>query len=162
MNETEVASAELAKNHGPMRPYKFLFDECVRQAEAYFPKGRVLTRAKLKLADGASDEAIVEAAYVAKAIIVTANAQDFIRIMDRFLKKQMEKYCRDLNGLVVIPNAIRRQALDRATQRMTFGGEKITWFDVWRRDLCVKVSPLGIPRVSRFRPCYYCGKNQAK
>ena len=25
-----------------------------------------------------------------------------------------------------------------------------------------KASPLGIPRVSRFRPCYYCGKNQAK
>lgn len=145
-----------------MRPYKFLFDECVRDAEAYFPKGRVLPRAKLKLADGASDEEIVEAAYGAKAIIVTANAQDFIRIMGRFLKKQMEKYCRDLNGLVVIPNPIRQRALDRAAERMTFGGEKITWFDVWRRDLCVKISPQGIPRVTRFRSCYYCEKNQAK
>jgi hypothetical protein len=134
----------------------------VRDAEAYFPKGRVLPRTRMKLADGAQDEAIVEAAYTAKAIIVTANAQDFIRIMDRFLKKQMEKYCRDLNGLVVIPSTIRRRALESATQRMTYGGEKITWFDVWRRDLCVKISPLGIPRVSRFRHCYYCGKNQAK
>jgi hypothetical protein len=145
-----------------MRPYKFLFDECVRDAETHFPKDRILPRARLKLTDGATDEAIVEAAYWAKAIIVTANAQDFIRIMDRFLKKQMEKYCRDLSGLVVIPNSIQRRVLDRAVERMTFGGERITWFDVWRRDLCVKISPLGIPRVSRFRPCYYCGKHQTK
>jgi hypothetical protein len=114
----------------------------------------------MELADGAPDEAIVEAAYRAKAIIVTANAQDFIRIMDRFLKNQIEKYCRDLNGLVVIPNLIQQRALNRAVERMTFGGEKITWFDVWRRNLCVKISPLGMPRVSRFRPCYYCGKHQ--
>ncbi len=145
-----------------MRPYRFVFDECVREAAAHFPKGRVLARAKMKLADGASDEEIVEAAYRAKTIIVTANAQDFIRIMNQFLKKQMKAYCRDLNGLVVIPNPIQRRALERAAERMTFGGEKITWFDVWRRDLCVKISPLGEPRVTRFLPCYYCKKNEAK
>lgn len=144
-----------------MRPYKFLFDECVREAEAYFPKSRVLPRARMKLVDGASDEAVVEAAYEAEAIIVTANANDFIRIMDRFLKKQMEKVCRDLNGLVVIPNPIKQRAVHRAAERMTFGGAKITWFDVWRLDLCVKISPHGIPRVSRFRSCYYCEKNRA-
>ncbi|WP_370655575.1 DUF5615 family PIN-like protein [Candidatus Binatus sp.] len=144
-----------------MRPYRFLFDECVRDAAEYFPKARVISRANIKLKDGASDEAVVEAAYKAEAIIVTANGKDFIRIMDRFLKKQMVKFCRDLNGLVVIPNPIQQHVLRRAAERMTFDGEKITWYDVWRRDLYVKISPQGIPRVVRFRRCYYCEKHES-
>ena len=113
---------------------------------------------------GTTDEEVVQAAYDWRATIVTANQRDFVGIMNRFLKKQMEGTCRDLNGLVVIPNeaALQKRAIQRAVERMTFGGRKITWFDVSSQDLCVSIAKDGRAQVARFLPCYYCGKSVAR
>jgi hypothetical protein len=57
--------------------------------------------------------------------------------------------------------AIQQRVLRRAEDRLRFGGEKISWCDVWERDLCVSIASDGATRVTRFRPCYYCSKNMA-
>jgi hypothetical protein len=146
-----------------MRPYRFLIDESVKSVATCFPRHRVLSLEKVGLPADAPDQSIVEVAYETDATIVTANGRDFVKLMDDFLKKQMEKTCRDLRGLIVIPNvaAIQQRVLRRAESRLRFGGEKIGWFDVWEFDLCVSIATDGSTRVTRFRPCYYCSKNVA-
>jgi len=148
---------------GAMRSYKFLIDRDVEKVASLFPRGRVLTLQKLRLPENASDQEIVRAAWERECIIVTANGDDFISAIHEFQKKTKEKECHELNGLVVLPNEweTQRRLVKDAEKKLRFGSEKVAWFDVWNRNLCVRVKKDGNCEVKRFPQCLYCVKNGA-
>ena len=81
-----------------MANYRFLLDRDVSKTASLFPKHRRLALADVGLAETASDRKIVEEACYRKCIIVTANGDDFLREIERFLKQTKMKDCHDLGG----------------------------------------------------------------
>jgi len=134
-----------------MRPYKFLLDRDVSKAVALFPA---------RLAQDAKDRVIVKKAWDLRAILVTANGDDFVREVRAFLGQTKRKDCHDLFGLVVLPNKfeIQKRTLSDLAARLRLGGRKITWHDVWTENLCVRVKATGNPEITLLPRCSYCRK----
>ena len=65
--------------------------------------------AQLKANAAQSDRKIVEVASDRKWIIVTANGDDFIAEIRRYLRQSRKLVCHDLSGLVTIPNGHQLQ-----------------------------------------------------
>jgi hypothetical protein len=143
-----------------MKPYKFLLDRDVSKAVTFFPRRRASTIADVGLSESASDAAIVEKAWELEATIVTANGDDFLREVRRFLRQTKRKDCHDLFGLVILPNRfeIQRRTLADLGFRLRFDGKKISWDDVWQRNLCVRVRTVGNPEITQLPRCFYCQK----
>jgi hypothetical protein len=144
--------------------YRFLFDCNVTKIASMFPVKRRLALSDLQLPNDASDAQIVEAAQGRRLIIVTANGDDFIREILKFQRLKDREVCRELSGLVVLPGhyETQKQAVGRAEGRLRWGGRKIGWFDVWDKNLCVRLTTQGAPSITRFPVCFYCEKNEAK
>ena len=144
-----------------MSSYRFIFDNDSRKASTFFPRGRIVTLEKAGLTEKASDREIVEVASDHKWIIVTANGDDFITEIKRYLQQSTKLVCHDLSGLVIVPNdhELQRRVLPRLEERLHFDGRHISWKDVWELDCCVRVTKHGRPQIIRFERCFYCKKN---
>ena len=144
-----------------MTGYRFIFDNDSRKAARFFPRRRIVSLEQAGLNEKASDRKIVEVASDRKWIIVTANGDDFITEIKRYLQQSKKLICHDLAGLVIIPNdhQLQEQVLPRIEERLHFEGAHISWKDVWELDCCVRVTRSGKPQIKRFERCFYCKKN---
>jgi hypothetical protein len=143
-----------------MNRYKFLLDRDVSKAISLFPAQRARTVSDVGLPDNAPDAAIVKKARELEATIVTANGDDFLEEMRYFSQQTKKKDCHDLFGLVVLPSKFETQksTLSQLGSRLRFGGKKIGWHDVWRKNLCVRVKTAGPPEIRKLPRCFYCQK----
>ena len=143
-----------------MKPYRFLLDRDVSKAASLFPARRTRTVADVGLPENAKDAAIVERAWELEAIIVTANGDDFLREARKFLRSTKRKDCHDLFGLVILPNKYETQkrTLEELGARLSFRNRRISWDEVWRQNLCVRVKTTGNPEVTQLPRCFYCQK----
>ena len=146
-----------------MKPYRFLLDRDVSKAVALFPARRTRTVSDVGLPERAKDAAIVEKAWELEAIIVTSNGDDFLKEVREFLRLTKRKDCHDLFGLVILPNRfeIQKRSLTAISSRLRFGGRKITWYEVWRKNLCVRVKTTGNPEITQLPRCFYCQKGDS-
>jgi len=148
-----------------LSPYKFLIDNDSSSTAKYFPRKRVITISQAKLEPNALDAKVVERAYDLECIIVTANGQDFEAAMRKFLSRTQRKDCHDLFGLVVIPNqaAIQSCVLPGLAWKLRLDGKSISWDDVWRKNLLVRVRKDGVVDVrNELGRCFYCKKIEAQ
>lgn len=143
-----------------LKPYKFLLDRDVSKAASLFPVRRTRTVADVGLPENATDAAVVEKAWDLEAIIVTANGDDFLRETRTFLRSTKRRDCHDLFGLVILPNKfeIQKRTLDELGLRLRFRNNRISWDEVWRQNLCVRVKKKGNPEVTQLPRCFYCQK----
>lgn len=144
-----------------MTSYKFIIDNNCRNAAKFFPSRRIVTLEKAGLNARASDREIVEVASDRRWIVVTANGDDFIAEIKRYLSQSTKLVCHDLYGLVIIPNdyQLQQRALPRLEERLHFDGRHIGWKDVWELDCCVRVTKSGKAQIARFERCFYCKKS---
>jgi hypothetical protein len=143
-------------------PYRVLLDEGIKHLKPLFPRKRALTTGDAGLPSNASDARIVRLAWDRQYIIATANGDDFVREINRFQRQMMERNCRDLWGLLVVPDGAisQERVLRKLTDRLIFGGRKITWNDVMNMNLYVRATKAGAPEIRRFRRCLYCVKQE--
>lgn len=146
-----------------MKPYSFLLDRDVSKAVSMFPPKRTRTAASVGLQENAPDSSIVEKAWELESIIVTANGDDFVREVKKFSLSTKRKDCHDLFGLVILPSKfeIQKRTLRDIASRLRFKGKQVTWDDVWRNNLCVRVKSDGDPDLSELPRCFYCTHNNA-
>jgi len=142
-------------------PYRFLFDRDVEAAASVFPQSRVLTLARVALPPTATDEEIIDAACTRSCIIVTANGKDFRPAAVKYIRQSSVRgqgRCHDLRGLVVLPIGLeaQRRLLREGPQRMRYGGEPVTWADVWGRSFYVKFAREGPAVVNPLPRCRVC------
>jgi hypothetical protein len=138
--------------------YRFLVDRDVSKVAAHLPHKRTLTLSDVGLPEDAADSQIVEEAHRRQCIIVTGNGQHFPDEMLRFMRVQKRKQCYDLKGLIVLPSGYEHQKrlLENAEDRLRYGGQKLTWREVWDKDFYVRLRKSGLHEVWRFPPCRYC------
>jgi hypothetical protein len=143
-----------------MKRYKFLLDRDVSKTVSLFPAQRARTISDVGLPDNATDAAIVEKAWKLEATIVTANGDDFLEEVRKFLQQTKKKDCHDLFGLVILPSKFETQkrVLNQLRSRLRFDGKQIGWYDVWSNSLCVRVRTVGNPEVKKLPRCFYCQK----
>ena len=143
-----------------MKPYRFLLDRDVSKVVSLFPARRTRTIADVGLPEAAKDAAIVQKAWELEAIIVTSNGDDFLREVRKFLRSTKKKDCHDLFGLVILPNKyeIQKRTMDELGSHLNFDGRKISWDEVWRQNLCVRVKTMGNPEITQLPRCFYCQK----
>jgi Domain of unknown function (DUF5615) len=139
-------------------PYRFLIDRSSARASELFPSRRVRSLEDVGLPENASDAAIVEKAWEQECIIVTANGKDFLLAIERFQKKEMQNDCHDLFGLVILPNAYeaQRRVIRGVPGKLRLGRDSISWRDVWKNNLCVRLKKVGVPDVRPLARCRYC------
>ena len=143
-----------------MSHYKFIIDNNCRSAAQFFPSRRLVTLENAGLDASATDREIVEVASDRRWIIVTANGDDFIAEIKRYLRQSTKLVCHDLSGLIIIPNdyQLQQRVLPRLEERLHFEGKHIGWKDVWELDCCVRVTKIGKAQITRFERCFYCKK----
>ena len=142
------------------QPYRFLLDESVRHLKGCFPRHRAITTTEAGLRPNASDAEVVKKAWDLQYIIVTANGDDFVREIRRFQRQMMRANCRDLRGLVVVPDGSLTQtrALRQIARSLRFGGRPIGWEQVNEWNLYVRVQRSSSPEIRRFPRCRYCSE----
>ena len=108
----------------------------------------------------ASDGQIVKLAWQLQYIIVTANGDDFVKEIDLFQRNMTYKSCHDLFGLLVVPDGAIAQVrtLRDLTERLRFGGRRVSWEEVMDRNLYVRAKNRGPLEIRPFRRCLYCKK----
>lgn len=145
-----------------MTPYKFFFDRDSAKTAIFFPKKRVVHLADAGLPETAADRRIVEVACRNEWIIVTANGDDFLREIIKYLAQTKWKDCHDVRGLVIVPNQyqVQKRALRNIADRLRFSGKPISWAEVWNRSYCVRIKAVGLPEVRPLPRCFYCAKNE--
>jgi hypothetical protein len=110
----------------------FLLDRDVTKTASLFPAKSTYTIAQVGLPDNASDAQIVQKAWDLCLTIVTSNGDHFVNEILKFQRRTKEKDCRELFGLVVLPNGYedqRRQLLG-IRNKLRLGTKKLTWPDV--------------------------------
>jgi hypothetical protein len=140
-----------------MANYRFIFDNDSRKTAEFFPRRRTVSLEQAGLTEKASDREIVEVASDRGWIIVTANGDDFMAEVNRYLQQSTKLVCHDLSGLIIVPNdyEIQRRVLPGLGNRLHFEGKLINWKDVWELDCCVRVCKDGKAQVTRFERCFY-------
>jgi hypothetical protein len=143
--------------------YRFLVDRDVSKASSFFPPKRICTIAKVGLSQDANDAQIVEAAWERGLTIVTGNGDDFIREINRFQFRTKSKFCRELFGLVILPNGyeIQRRVLPALEARLRLNGARVNWADVAYQNLSVRLKKDGTVDVTELPQCSYCKKEKA-
>lgn len=139
--------------------YAFLIDECVLGCATLFPPGRAITAADEDLI-GSSDRKIVERAYEMRRVVVTNNTRDYRAEFRRFAQEGGRRLCTDLSGLLIIPNDAKGWEhvfpISGLEERLRLNGKRITWCDVFERNLYVKVEATGRVLVGELPRCPIC------
>jgi hypothetical protein len=115
------------------------------------------------LAESHDDADIVQEAWDKGRTIVTSNRRHFVRCVLRFQDRENQQACRDLWGLVVIPNVhfLRGKGLSAirnglpALPRM----ERLRWPGAAFLNLYVRLTDDAKPEVRRFERCSCCERN---
>src|SRR5437016_6263029 len=89
--------------------YGFLLDRDVSKVVSLFPRKRTKTLADVGLSERARDSEIVREAWERDLTIVTGNGDDFVREINAFQGRTTRADCRELYGLVVLPNGYEHQ-----------------------------------------------------
>lgn len=148
-----------------LAPYNFLFDRDVSKAVSLLSKKRSRTVSDVGLADNATDATVVAKAWELDATIVSANGDDFLRDMRAFSRQTKKSECHDLFGLVILPSGfeIQKRVVPGVGDRLRYKGKLISWKEVQRENLCVRVSAnRGFPSVTQLPQCFYCEKLSAR
>jgi len=147
-----------------MYGYRFLVDNDCRRVKSLLP--RALGLEDVGLSESALDEEIIEAAADRLCIIVTANGFDFVDKLNRFVAGSTKKKsgCHDASGLLVVPNdlASQERLVLRAEGRLKLGDRRITWRDVWRESLFVRIKRDEKHEVRPLPRCPTCVENLAR
>jgi len=101
----------------------------------------------------------VKEAWDDRRTIVTSNGWDFVRYIREFQNPPNNQDCRDLWGLLVIPNAeLNREKGLKSIQHglEVFQSEKLRWPGAGLLNLCVRVTADGQPEIYRFKRCSFC------
>jgi hypothetical protein len=126
-----------------MHGYRFLVDNDCRGAVSLLPNGRALNLADVGLPENAADEQIIVEAAEHDFFIMTANGRDFVDKLNRYVETSSYKSngCHDASGLVVVPNdaASQERLIPRAEDRLRLAERHITWTDVWKESLFVRL-----------------------
>lgn len=135
----------------------FLLDEDVKALKPLFPRKRVKTLAQVRLKPGTADANIVEMAWNRGFTIVTANGDDFRKAITDFQRQGRTGECSCLFGLVVLPTGeeVQRRllpSLNAVERRLRFRGKAITWKDVRKKNLAVRLQRSRDPRVTELPP----------
>jgi len=138
------------------RELTFLLDEDVQGLidSAVWPRKRVKTLLDVDLPSGAADKDIVERAYERGLTIVTANREHFRKAIFDFQRRARSGKCSCLYGLIALPSgkATQERLLKSAGRRLRFAGRALTWKDVWRRNIEVRLPRTGEPLISTLPP----------
>src|SRR5262249_51879943 len=128
-----------------MSDYRFLFDRDVEKAANLFPAKRVLTLADVGLPENAVDAAIVRKASDRRCTIVTGNGLHLFKEILKYQKLIQRKECRELFGLLVLPNGfeIQKRVIRGLEGRLRDGPKKLSWHAVWNENYYVKVDRSG-------------------
>jgi hypothetical protein len=146
--------------------YKFLVDNDCRGVVSLLPSGRALNLKDVGLSESSSDEEIIEEAVSRRYIIMTANGQDFVDKVNRFVASSTRKEwgCHDASGLVVVPNdhASQERLIPWAEERLRLHKRQITWPDVWSESLLVRIKKDENHEVRQLPRCPTCVENLAR
>ena len=112
-------------------------------------------------ANARSDQEIVMEAWENSQTIVTSNRRDFVRYIQKFQSRENGPDCRDLSGLVVIPNLhlLRQKGLDGVRHGVSvpklgrLGWNGAAFLNLYLR---VNAGQHGSPEVRRFERCSFC------
>lgn len=105
------------------------------------------------------DENIVAEAKGQYRTIITSNGRDFVGHIKEYQRRDDNNRCRDLWGLLVIPNGkeIRGRTLSNVIQGVEVSGiGRLDWRAIGFLNLRVRVTDSGQVEVSRFKRCQYC------
>lgn len=109
-------------------------------------------------AEARLDPDIVREAWTKNRTIVTSNGRDFVRHIREFQKRQNNRECRDLWGLLVIPNAqLQRRGLEKV--RLGFDIPqlgRLRWPAASFLNLYLHVNVTQRPTIRRFERCSFC------
>lgn len=106
-----------------------------------------------------ADVDIVREAWDESRTIVTSNGRDFLRHIQEFQNPPNNQSCRDLWGLVVIPNA--QLARERGLEAIRLGLDvsqkgRLRWPGAALLNLYVRLTTDGQVEVHRFKRCPFC------
>jgi hypothetical protein len=129
----------------------FLVDADAEAALPFFPKA---TKAKKH-----DDREIVAEAWEEGRTIVTSNADDFLRFISIFQNPPNNNDCRDLWGLLVIPNSQLDREKGLPSLRLGLKVPKIgllRWPAAGFLNLYVRLTAEGQIQIQRFKRCSFC------
>jgi hypothetical protein len=131
----------------------FLIDEDAKAASQFFPR--------VTPATAHDDPSIVHEAWNRRRTIVTCNRQHFLRHIRQYQRRDNGKDCRDLWGLVVIPNLhlLREKRLSPIRHGLIASNIGLLhWPGVAFLNLYVHVNAERLD-VGRFERCRFCEKD---
>jgi hypothetical protein len=105
------------------------------------------------------DRDIVKEAWDERRTIVTSNGRDFVRYIREFQNPPNNQDCRDLWGLLVIPNS--QLDRERGLKSIEYGlgvfqKERLRWPGVGSLNLYVRLTSNGQVEIQRFKRCSFC------
>jgi hypothetical protein len=104
------------------------------------------------------DPDIVKEAWKNGQTIVTSNGRDFLRYIQEFQNPPNNEDCRDLFGLLVIPNAQlkREKGLESIRYGLKTSEELLRWPGAGLLNLYVHLNEDGKVDIRRFKRCPFC------
>lgn len=105
------------------------------------------------------DPDIVREAWEERRTIVTSNGHDFIRYIQEFQNPPNYPRCRDLWGVLIIPNPqlVREKGLQSIRHGLNVvHGEQLRWPGAGLLNLCVRLTEGGRTEIRRFKRCPFC------
>lgn len=105
------------------------------------------------------DPDIVREAWDQSRTIVTSNGRDFLRYIQDFQNPPNNPACRDLWGLLVIPNAqlVREKGLETIRHGLNLlQRERLRWPAAALLNLYVRLTADGQAEIHRFKRCPFC------
>jgi hypothetical protein len=110
-------------------------------------------------AEAHNDPDIVKEAWEERRTIVTSNARDFIRYIQEFQNPPNNPSCRDLWGLLILPNA--QLARHKGIEAIRYGldvpkRELLRWPGAAMLNLYVRLNASGQAEIHRFKRCPFC------
>lgn len=129
----------------------FLVDE---DAAAALPLLDRAVRAKAH-----ADADIVAEAWDEQRTIVTSNGRDFVRFIQEFQNPPNNPNCRDLWGLLVVPNAhlVREKAIELVRRGLDIPKCGILrWPGAAIMNLYIRPTASGTVEIHRFKRCPFC------
>ena len=106
-----------------------------------------------------ADSDIVREAWDNHQTIVTSNGRDFIRHIKQFQNPPNNPRCRDLWGLLIIPNAQldRERGLESIRHGLSVSQSSLLrWPAAGFMNLCLHLNADGKTKIRRFRRCPFC------
>jgi len=114
-------------------------------------------------AEAHDDADMVQEAWDKGRTIVTSNRRDFLLLIQRFQSRENQRDCRDLWGLVVIPNLqlMREEGLHSIRHGLSVIAkeELLRWPGAAFLNLYVRLTAMQKPEIRRFERCSCCERS---